>query len=185
MHNSPVGNTQSGENIRALIGTTLRARCEQSIDQIIHNASQLIEKFCESPIERRLACELVAIGMSINRRISCANSPKIYWSNIQNDDRLPHGICVFFQPIVGDYRSDFIVSHRDVKDKRFVAVECDGHEFHEKTKEQAARDKGRDRQFQQLGLPVFRFTGHEIFTDARKCSAEIEKFLTAPRYIGS
>jgi very-short-patch-repair endonuclease len=55
---------------------------------------------------------------------------------------------------------------------KFV-VECDGHEFHEKTKEQAAQDKRRDRTLQSLGFKVFRFTGMEINNDVLSCAEEV------------
>jgi hypothetical protein len=54
---------------------------------------------------------------------------------------------------------------------RFV-VELDGHDFHEKTKEQARRDKARDRELSSLGWRVLRFTGSEVFADAGKCMRE-------------
>src|SRR5205807_7453561 len=44
-------------------------------------------------------------------------------------------------------------------------VEIDGHDFHERTKEQAQRDKSRDRYLNQSGFTVFRFTGSEVFND--------------------
>lgn len=55
---------------------------------------------------------------------------------------------------------------------KFV-VECDGHAFHEKTKEQAAQDKRRDRTLQSLGFKVFRFTGMEINNDVLSCAEEV------------
>ena len=50
-----------------------------------------------------------------------------------------------------------------------IGVECDGHDFHEKTKEQAARDKKRDRDLQALGYRVLRFSGSEIYRDVNAC----------------
>jgi hypothetical protein len=46
-----------------------------------------------------------------------------------------------------------------------VAIEVDGHEFHEKTKEQAASDKSRDRKITRCGYSVIRFTGSEVYRD--------------------
>jgi very-short-patch-repair endonuclease len=54
-----------------------------------------------------------------------------------------------------------------------VVVECDDHEYHERTKQQAIRDKTRDRAFQAQGFQVLRFTGSEIWRDALKCAAEV------------
>ena len=46
-----------------------------------------------------------------------------------------------------------------------IIIELDGHEFHEKTKDQAARDKKRDRVLQRSGYKVYHFTGSEIWND--------------------
>ena len=54
-----------------------------------------------------------------------------------------------------------------------LVIECDGHEFHERTKEQAARDRRRDRWFQTHGITVLRFTGSEIWTDPLGCIDQV------------
>ena len=53
-----------------------------------------------------------------------------------------------------------------------VSVELDGHEFHERTKEQATKDRSRDRQLTLTGWTVLRFTGQEIFRDPDACVAQ-------------
>lgn len=58
-----------------------------------------------------------------------------------------------------------------------LIVECDGHDFHERTKEQAARDRSRDRLAQYHGLPVFRFTGSELWNDPVECATEVLSFM--------
>ena len=55
----------------------------------------------------------------------------------------------------------FYVEDLDIK----LIVECDGHDFHEKTKEQAKKDKQRDRYLITSGFYVLRFTGSEIWND--------------------
>lgn len=54
-----------------------------------------------------------------------------------------------------------------------LVVECDGHEFHGKTRDQAKRDKSRDRDLLSDGYPVIRFTGSEIFQTPLKCAVEV------------
>ena len=56
-------------------------------------------------------------------------------------------------------------------------IECDGHDYHEKTKEQAINDRKRDRAFQAEGIPIFRFTGTEIYNDPYSCARELKNFL--------
>jgi len=58
-----------------------------------------------------------------------------------------------------------------------LIVECDGHDFHERTKEQAARDRARDRLAQYEGLPVLRFTGSEIWNDPMAVAEEVLAFM--------
>lgn len=57
------------------------------------------------------------------------------------------------------------------------AIECDGHDFHEKTKEQARHDKARDRRLIAKGWIPFRFTGSEIWADADGCAEEVAVFV--------
>lgn len=49
-----------------------------------------------------------------------------------------------------------------------IAAEVDGHEFHERTKAQATRDKQRDRDLTADGWVVVRFTGSEIYSDWKR-----------------
>ncbi len=78
------------------------------------------------------------------------------------------------QERIGDYRADFVVSYSPAEDfVRKLVVECDGHDYHERTKEQAERDKKRDRAISAAGMPVFRFTGRELHRDPQACVEEI------------
>lgn len=82
---------------------------------------------------------------------------------------------------IGKYKVDFLLSYRrrsETEDKLYhVAIECDGHEFHEKTEEQARHDKARDRWLQSQDIKVMRFTGSEIWEDPHACVASIYKPL--------
>lgn len=72
------------------------------------------------------------------------------------------------------YRLDFLVyRHRFHCRPAWVAVECDGHDWHERTKQQAAYDRARDRELLGVGITTLRFTGSEIFHSADRCASEI------------
>lgn len=58
-----------------------------------------------------------------------------------------------------------------------LAIECDGHDFHEKTKAQALRDKGRDRHLLSHGINTIRFVGSEIYRDPVACAGEAASLL--------
>lgn len=79
------------------------------------------------------------------------------------------------QKPVGPYRTDMVVSRQGVE----IHVETDGHEFHEKTKEQARHDKKRDRFYVAQGLPVLRFTGSEVHENPALCAHETLAVLEA------
>lgn len=70
-------------------------------------------------------------------------------------------------------RIDFVLS----KDGKRFAIETDGHDWHERTPEQAARDKSRDRALTADGWTPLRFTGSEVFTNPDKCAADILKMV--------
>jgi very-short-patch-repair endonuclease len=61
-----------------------------------------------------------------------------------------------FQRPIGGLRPDF------VRLEECVIVECDGWEFHGRTRAQFERDRERDAHFQSLGFVVFRFTWRQI-----------------------
>lgn len=72
---------------------------------------------------------------------------------------------------LGEYRVDFLLGASNCN--RRIVIECDGHDFHERTKLQAQRDKSRDRWLQTHGFSVLRFTGTEIYVDAAGSALEI------------
>lgn len=89
--------------------------------------------------------------------------------------------CILLEPQVQFpwARVDFVI-HAYCHYERFaplgwrqLIVECDGHDFHERTKEQAARDRSRDRDAQLAGIEIFRFTGSELWRDAWGCAAQV------------
>jgi very-short-patch-repair endonuclease len=77
------------------------------------------------------------------------------------------------QAPVDRFRIDFVVEVFDGEEWQKLAVECDGHDFHEKTRKQAARDKARDRVISMSDHAMFRFTGSEIYADPMKCAGQI------------
>jgi very-short-patch-repair endonuclease len=77
------------------------------------------------------------------------------------------------QTVHGGFRVDFAYKCTSCRGEvKWVIVECDGHEFHERTKEQAVRDRSRDRDLQLLGYTILRFTGREIWTDPIGCAQQ-------------
>ena len=69
------------------------------------------------------------------------------------------------------FEQDQYVNRFDT-DKKII-IECDGHEFHQKTKEQVERDNTRMRDLQKQGYEVIRFSGTEIWHRPYKCASDI------------
>jgi very-short-patch-repair endonuclease len=147
--------------------------CRESIrvwadEEFCWHLDMLGEK-CESPIEKRLLagmiCHLDTHGLGY---IAFLDSP---WTTRDDAD-----VKVQMQAKVGEYRTDFLIT---MKGGQRIIVECDGHDYHERTKEQARRDKSRDRWFVAQNIRVLRFTGSEIYRDTENCVAEIANLIEA------
>lgn len=92
-------------------------------------------------------------------------------------------VCITPQVSIGNYRVDFFVTYSKGLDGwGGFAVEIDGHEFHEKTKQQAARDKARDRYIQELGYRVFRYTGSEVYRNPFVVAEQVIEVAMATAY---
>ena len=129
-----------------------------------HGIGLLLElKECESPIEWKLG-----IAMSdYFQLMGFANGS--YVINPQYE----------IETITRTYRVDFLIAAMLENGNFSLAVECDGHDFHEKTKAQVARDKQRDRSLKLAGVDIIHFTGSEIVADAKKCASEVMRQLQA------
>jgi very-short-patch-repair endonuclease len=128
----------------------------------------------ESPIEQLLLAALFWTSYGYR------NAPVEIW-----DWETPFGkpqtdVVIAPQYRVGNYRVDFAIFINVVANEEIrIVVECDGHEFHEKTKEQAAHDKRRDRELQIAGWKVLRFTGSEIWRDHQACADHVSKLAAS------
>jgi very-short-patch-repair endonuclease len=92
-------------------------------------------------------------------------------------------LVVFPQALLDGYRADFFMGfHREYRGEslvNWIAIECDGHDWHERTPQQAAYDRARDRALLRGGIATVRFTGSEINRDANQCAREALDSLRA------
>ena len=134
-----------------------------------------------SPIERLLAVgiiNLVALDefeffIFTDSFLSDGQNPPSYF---QHRSSINGTVVIEYQKRELDWLADFVISAPTYTDKKII-VECDGHDFHERTKEQAMRDRARDRSTQSAGYHMMRFTGAELFRDPIKCVREILQAL--------
>jgi very-short-patch-repair endonuclease len=140
---------------------------------------------CESPLEQLLLLEFADTfdatprGRKEDRHLRGT----IVFPNV---DRF--GVAIRQQHTISttrkDYRADFVITIEDWnwtegrhEQLSKLVVEVDGHDYHERTKEQAEYDKSRDRSITTAGYTVLRFTGREVYRDASAVTSEIEAFL--------
>lgn len=151
---------------------------------------------CQSPIEARFLAGFLCLVSSNQVPFILTNNLHDDFLTINSNYNYPQFI-ISPQNNIGEYKVDFLISCIDIipdhdnpvksksgmiipgskEIKNEIIVECDGHDFHEKTKKQAAKDKKRDRELQSLGFHIFRFTGSEIWKDPIKCAIDVYDFI--------
>lgn len=135
-------------------------RVGRHLDELL----QLAE-ICDSPIEFLLIDELAERIQSFNMRSHFTYEIHLHEPIIVNDQT---------------YKVDFLIAPigriHNVEYPNLV-IECDGHEYHEKTPEQATRDKRKDRVLQLAGYKILRFTGTEIYNSSSQCAKDVISFL--------
>lgn len=103
-------------------------------------------KVCQSPLEQALLKALVRNNISVELQL-----------RINKDNTISH----FPEPVEPDKIltiPDFYVETETKK----ICIYTDGHTYHERTEYQAVRDRSIDRELQNLGYVVLRYTTSEI-----------------------
>ena len=110
---------------------------------------------CQSPIEIILLCALEFYELFFEANCIYDFKPQ-YEININGNKRIMD-IAVLV------YDSDEIL----------FFIECDGFEYHAKTKEQFEYTNKKDREVRLSGYDIIHFTGTEIFNNPLKCACEV------------
>jgi hypothetical protein len=151
------------ESIQKMPGSVKEA-IYNDLGRKLENLARLANE-CHTPIEFLLAAELEndleALNLTgpIYHEIFCQSS---IWVNGKK------------------YRVDLLINSLPYQGDEVLPkliIECDGHDFHEKTKEQSRSDKQRDRDLQMAGYRILRFTGSEIVKSPRRCATDIIRFM--------
>jgi hypothetical protein len=140
---------------------------------------------CESPAEQNfMAAAIDYFGLRYNEH---------YKRGQATFDGVGPASCGLFTLLVepqvdissfdASYRADFVFSltryARNGVPRIWgkTVVEIDGHDFHEKTKSQASRDKKRDRDFLSEGYVTMRFSGSDVYHRTFECVEEVSFHL--------
>lgn len=126
-------------------------------------AKEAIEK-CESPIERLMFCSLYQAAAIHTSHLAMIH---FGWkSSIQIGEW-----AIIPQYKIAGCRADFVVRWGGIH--RAVVIECDGHDFHERTKQQVIADNQRNRILRNHHFEVIRFSGSEIHNDPMQCAFDV------------
>lgn len=133
------------------------------------------ERATSSPIEALMLWAFWHVCLGENEIFGMSNHGEV-------PSEIPDGSSVYVirQAQIGTYRADFAVLFNNGGK---IVVECDGHDFHEKTKAQAQHDKSRDRFMQDKGWRVFRFTGSEIYKSPLTCATSVLRSMYGASYV--
>ena len=123
--------------------------------------------YCESPIE-------VILGFAYDLVLFDEGSPDIFLQPQYEVSIDGSKFRLDFAFIAED--SELI----DFKNNDFkLAIECDGHEFHERTKEQVVRDNEREYLLKMDGFEVLRFSGSQIYNKPFRCARQIYDYISS------
>jgi len=86
-------------------------------------------------------------------------------------------LTIYPEAVLAGYRADLFCCLTHQGTLTSLIVECDGHDWHERTQQQASYDRARDRDLLRQGLSTIRFTGSEIHRDANQCARETLEVL--------
>lgn len=133
----------------------------------------------ESPIEKLFLAAF--LWDLLNWRIVEIRDGMEHWVAV-NSTPDPVHMVIIPQAQIGSFRVDFLVrAYTELIAGRpqvaQMVIECDGHDFHERTKQQARKDRSRDRLLQQQGFLIFRFTGSELWENPIRCASEAYRAL--------
>lgn len=119
--------------------------------------------FLSSPMMMPAPCDMIRSPIEL-AMFRCMH---YILSGFEEDMRLQ----ITHQARVLNYKVDFLIASS--AGVPLLVIECDGHDFHERTKEQASKDKSREREILAATLlPMMRFTGSEIWSNTFECATE-------------
>ena len=184
-------------DVMAEIAEALKNNFVQARTHLEEQQDHLLSFFqtCDSPLEQRLLSRLLDYFPGY----PCEwQSTRILAAGWGEPHYLGFDVRIFAQrqmPIdlktlllgdgVRNYRADFLMclsrwNHNlgETELLSSLVLEVDGHDYHERTKEQATHDKSRDRLMTAAGYTVFRFTGSELFRHMDSKVEEVAAFFT-------
>jgi len=146
----------------------IRQAIISELDFAIDTRMEWFEHHCESPIE-------AIFGVFLTMSLDMSYPSLLEWCEAGREVENTFDKCSFLlipQYRWQNYRIDWALRIKGAK-RPWIFIECDGHDFHERTKEQAERDRSKDREIQAADITIFRFTGRELWRDPVTCAEQV------------
>jgi hypothetical protein len=140
--------------------------CQGCTYKLTHKCKECLF-ILQSPLERKLYLELSKSYLNFQTQYP------LNWlgQNISIEGKTYGDIQNNFKEVLTVV--DFYIEKRQTK----LCIYTDGHSYHERTEEQAIRDRSIDRKLQELGFVVLRYPGKEVKENPAKIINEIKKRL--------
>lgn len=142
---------------------------EDSTIAYILSSGQFDYSECQSPIE-----EIFAVAYDL--KLSLVGFPECEVLRLKPQEKIVVNNKTYYADFLLDVSSDnFFVCDHDYK----LVIECDGHEFHEKTKEQVEKRNNRDMDLKSAGYDVLHFSGSQIFKNPIECANKVFDYINS------
>ena len=164
------------------------AECFRALPE---RAQEVWFQFCDMSVNKRKPENLMFINLFGIDYSECRSPIEIIfllaYNLIRCDEGFPdvpiypqYEICVGKKKYIADFAfiaedsSEATLVHDDFK----LVIECDGHDFHEKTKDQVTHDNEREYDLKMAGYEVLRFSGSQIYNKPFKCARQTYDYIT-------
>ena len=107
---------------------------------------------------------------AFNYIVSCNNKKKIF---LFPQVPINVGNKKYYSDFLFEY--DEYVNNYNTDSK--IIIECDGYEFHQKTKEQVQRDNEREYDLKMAGYEILRFSGTQRYKNPIKCAEDTYNYI--------
>lgn len=144
-------------------GMLRNALCEQAMIDNLHEITLLDFSLCRAPAV-----------VEVNNGVADGVEEHEDWGVPAGYHEYGNGAQVlrmYNSALIRGYKVDFLIS--ECASDCLLAIECDGHEWHDRTKQQASSDRARDRELLRFGIPTIRFTGSDLHRSAEDCAREV------------
>jgi hypothetical protein len=142
---------------------------DEALQRIEEKATENYVKgapLCESPIERSMLAALLTGDWGDMGAVP----PALHDSSRTSTEMLPKcPVVIAPQLALIRFRLDFGIIVAKAGRMQIVAVECDGHDFHQ----DAIKESMRVAYLNSWDIPVFKFTGSELHDDAIRAADKV------------